>query len=46
MDFAELTQEDANRVMDKPNNRSRKCLGFKTPNQVFFETHPSVAFGT
>ena len=36
MDFAELTQEDANRAMDKLNNRPRECLGFKTPNQVFF----------
>ena len=36
MDFAELMQEDANRAMDKLNNRPRECLGFKTPNQVFF----------
>ena len=36
MDFAELTQEDANRAMDKLNNRPRECPGFKTPNQVFF----------
>ena len=46
MDFAALTQEDANRVMDKLNNRPRECLGFKTPNQVFFGTDPPVAFGT
>ena len=46
MDFTKLTQGDANRVMDKLNNRPRKCLGFKTPNQVFFETNPPVAFGT
>ena len=46
MDFGKLTQEDVNRVMDKLNNRPRKCLGFKTPNQVFFETDPPVAFGT
>ena len=36
MDFVELTQEDANRAMDKLNNRPRECRGFKTPNQVFF----------
>ena len=36
MDFAELMQEDTNRAMDKLNNRPRECLGFKTPNQVFF----------
>ena len=38
--------EDANRVMDKLNNRPRKYLGFKTPDQVFFETDPPVTFGT
>ena len=46
MDFAELTQEDANRAMDKLNNRPRECLGFETPNQVFFGTDPPVAFQT
>ena len=46
MDFAKLTQEDVRRVMDKLNNRPRKCLGFKTPNQLFFGTDPPVAFGT
>ena len=30
-------------VMDKLNNRPRKCLGFKTPNQVFFGIDPPVA---
>lgn len=35
MDFGKLTQEDADRVMDKLNNRSRQCLGFETTNQVF-----------
>ena len=46
MDFAEMKQEDAQKVMDKLNNRPRKCLGFKTPNQVFFGTGPPVAFQT
>lgn len=46
MDFVKLTQKDANRVMDKLNNRPRKCLEFKTPNQVFFGTDPPVAFQT
>ncbi len=46
MDFAKLTQEDVRRAMDKLNNRPRKCLGFKTPNQLFFGTDPPVAFGT
>ena len=31
--------------MDKLNNRPRKCLGFKTPNQVFFGIKPPVALG-
>ena len=46
MDFSGLSQEDANRVMDKLNNRPRRCLGFETPNQVFFGTDPPVAFQT
>ena len=29
--------------MAKPNNRLRKCLGFKTPHQVFFGSNPPVA---
>ena len=46
MDFSGLSQKDANRVMDKLNNRPRRCLGFETPNQVFFGTDPPVAFQT
>ena len=44
MGFGRLKQEGANRVMDKLNNGPMKCLGFKTPNQVFFGTGPPVAF--
>ncbi len=40
MDFDKLTQKDAGRVMEKPNSRPRKCLGFKTPNQVLFGLDP------
>jgi IS30 family transposase len=29
--------------MDKLNNRPRKCLGSKTPNQLFSEINPPVA---
>jgi IS30 family transposase len=29
--------------MDRLNNRPRKCLGFKTPNQLFLEINPPVA---
>ena len=42
-DFTTITQEEINQVMDKLNNRPRKCLGIKTPNQVFLGINPSVA---
>lgn len=42
-DFAAVTNKDIQRAMDKLNNRPRKCLGFKTPNQVFFGINPPVA---
>jgi IS30 family transposase len=34
-DFATVTQADVRRVERILNNRPRKCLDFKTPNQVF-----------
>lgn len=42
-DLSEVTDEEIQQVMDKLNNRPRKCLGFKTPNQVFFGINPPVA---
>ena len=42
-DFTTITQDQIDRVMDKLNNRLRKCLGMKTPNQVFFGINPPVA---
>ena len=42
-DFTTITDEEIEAVMDKLNNRPRKCLGFKTPDQVFFGINPSVA---
>ncbi len=42
-DFTTVTDKEIATVMDKLNNRPRKCLGFKTPNQVFFGINPSVA---
>lgn len=42
-DFTTITQKEINRVMNRLNNRPRKCLGIKTPNQVFFGINPSVA---
>ncbi len=45
-DLSDVTDEDIQRVMDKLNNRPRKCLGFKTPNQVFFGIDPPVALAS
>jgi IS30 family transposase len=36
-DFTTITNEEILRTIKKLNNRPRKCLGFKTPNQVFFK---------
>ena len=36
-DFRMLSDEDLRRTVDLLNNRPRKCLGWKTPAQVFFE---------
>ena len=44
-DFSTITQKDLNRVERKLNNRPRKCLDMKTPNQVAFGLHPTVALG-
>ncbi|MDR4460263.1 MAG: IS30 family transposase [Nitrospirales bacterium] len=44
--FQTITQEEIQRVMNKLNNRPRKTLGFKTPNQVCFGINPSVALAS
>lgn len=36
-DFRTVTDEDVQRVEDLINNRPRKCLGWKTPKEVFFQ---------
>ena len=36
-DFRTITQKEINQVMDKLNHRPRKCLGIKTPSQVFLQ---------
>lgn len=33
--FSTITQENVAAVMDKLNNRPRKCLGFETPHEVY-----------
>jgi len=45
-DFTNITDKDVTMVMNKLNNRPRKCLGFKTPNEVFFAIKPTVALVT
>ena len=46
MDLADVTDEKVQEVMDKLNNRPRKYLGFKTPNQVFFGINPPVVLAS
>jgi len=36
MDFSHISREDEIFVMNRLNNRPRKRLGFRTPNEVFF----------
>ena len=33
-DFSTLTHKDIQKIEDKLNNRPRKCLGYKTPNEL------------
>jgi len=40
---ATITDSEIQIVIDKLNNCPRKCLRFKTPNQVFFGIKPDVA---
>jgi IS30 family transposase len=44
--FTTITEKAVSMVMNKLNNRPRKCLGFKTPNEVFFGIKPKVALQT
>ncbi len=34
-DLNSLTDEQLNAIMELINNRPKKCLGFKTPNEIF-----------
>ncbi len=45
-EFASITEGNLQSVMNKLNNRPRKCLGMKTPNQVFFGISPPVALAS
>ncbi len=44
--FDRITDEEIQTVIDKLNNRPRKCLGFKTPNEVFFGMKLTVALAS
>lgn len=46
MDFGKLEWENAQKVMDRLNNRPKQCPGFETPDQVFFYADLPVAFQT
>jgi len=37
--FADLTQRQLDSFVDQMNNRPRKCLGYRTPNEVFQNIH-------
>ena len=37
-DFTTITQKEINFAMERLNNRPRKRLGYRTPNQVFFKS--------
>ena len=44
-DFTTITDEQIKQVQDKLNNRPRKVLNMKTPNELLFGIHPNVALG-
>jgi len=39
-DLRTVTDEEIQKAMDRLNNRPRKCLGYQTPNEVFFSKSP------
>ena len=42
----DLTQLEVDSIMESLNNRPRKCLGFRTPNQILFGIHPPIALAS
>ena len=42
-DLSTVTQEEIDMIMERLNNRPRKRLGFKTPNQVFLQSSSRFA---
>ncbi|PLX74679.1 MAG: IS30 family transposase, partial [Desulfuromonas sp.] len=41
-DLRTVTDEEIQKTMDRLNNRPRKCLGYRTPNEVFFGKSPGA----
>jgi len=39
-DLQTVTDKEIQKAMDRLNNRPRKCLGYRTPNEVFFSKSP------
>jgi IS30 family transposase len=44
-DFRHITHHEVRRVETLLNDRPRACLGFRTPNEVFFEKTPPTGCG-
>ena len=44
-DFAVVTDAELAHIMQRLNTRPRKCLGMKTPNQVFFGNKRALQLG-
>jgi len=38
-DIAKITQEELDQLAAKMNRGPRKCLGYKTPQEVFIQQH-------
>ena len=45
-DIDHLSDEDVAEIIQKINKRPRKCLGFKTPNQIFLQNNQLVALAS
>ena len=45
-DIDHLSDEDVAEIIEKINKRPRKCLGFKTPNQIFLQHNQLVALAS
>ena len=45
-DIDDLSDEDGAKIIKKINSRPRKCLGFKTPNQLFLGPNKHVALAS